>query len=85
MPKFQRIPDPPEYVDAVQWFKAGDHPAVEVFMDGDRLRGRLTTPYGPAFIDPGDWVVTEEGYFGPRHFPCDADKFNDEFVPVDTE
>lgn len=74
---FLQRPEPPVYVDAVQWFKAGDHPAVEEFMDGDKRRGKLTTRDGIAFIDPGYWIATyDNGYI----VPYSPSVFEEDFV-----
>lgn len=41
-------------INAVQWFKAGDHAAVEI-QDG---KWCVATPEGWRTVVPGDWIVT---------------------------
>lgn len=59
----------PVVIEATQWFKHGDHPAV------------IKTVYGGAFIETlegkmnvsaGDWIIT--GVHG-EHYPCKPDIF----------
>ena len=50
--KYQRKP---EIVDAVQWFKMGDHEEVVQFR---KTRGLFSTEgFGLVEIRPGDWIV----------------------------
>ncbi len=58
-------------VDAVQWFKHGDHPAVFAASDGDST-GYIDTPEGRLRVEPGDWVIT--GIAG-ENYPCKPDIF----------
>lgn len=79
MPKFRRKP---LVVEAVQWFKHGDHPAVE--RRPDWLPGMACgwLPVGDSgyVVKPGDWILTNaEG----RHFSCDAEFFHATFQPVE--
>jgi hypothetical protein len=57
-------------VDAVQWFRRGDHPAVS--SDGDDATGHIDTPEGRLRVTPGDWIIT--GVAG-EHYPCKPDIF----------
>lgn len=63
----------PVIVEASQWFKNGDHPAV---LDGplDRCpefiykhHGWIQTLEGGHIVTPGDWIIT--GVAG-EHYPC---------------
>jgi len=61
----------PVVVEAVQWFKHGDHPAV--FADSpDDVFGYIDTPEGRLTVQPGDWVIT--GVAG-ENYPCKPDIF----------
>jgi hypothetical protein len=61
-------------VEAVQWFKPGDHPAVECRTIG----GETEIPHvkhlmgGHIVVRPGDWIVTGEtdcpGVYAPVAF-----------------
>jgi hypothetical protein len=54
-------------VDAVQWFKDGDHPYV--------IDGKVFNDWGYADVDPGDWIVTYKNglveCWTPGRFECD--------------
>jgi hypothetical protein len=60
----------PVVIEATQWFKMGDHPAVR--------EGRITkrplldTLEGEMYVDPGDWIIT--GVKG-EHYACKPDIF----------
>lgn len=60
----------PVVIEATQWFKDGDHPAV--------VRGAMSRYYflptleGGMFVSPGDWIIT--GVKGD-HYPCKPDIF----------
>lgn len=58
-------------VDAVQWFRRGDHPAV-VSDSGEEATGHIDTPEGRLNVQPGDWIIT--GVAG-EHYPCKPDIF----------
>lgn len=49
-------------VDAVQWFKDGDHPKVFVQVEPSQVwvRGQsyVHTDEGQVLVKPGDWVLT---------------------------
>ena len=61
----------PVVIEATQWFKHGDHPAV---LLGVRFDGRpyIETLEGPHLVTPGDWIIT--GVKG-EHYPCKPDIF----------
>ena len=75
----------PVIVDAVQWFKNRDHPAVSmqyIWYDPAckckhcniefGLHGVIKTLEGEHTVCPGDWVIT--GVNG-EHYPCKPDVF----------
>jgi hypothetical protein len=66
-------------VDAEQWFKPGDHPAV-VCEAGRQDLGYVDTPEGRLRVDPGDWIIT--GIAG-EHYPCKPDIFDKLYTPAD--
>lgn len=62
----------PMVIEAVQWFKMGDHPAViqdPVTVDA---HCGVHTLEGFMRVTPGDWVIT--GVKG-EHYPCKPDIF----------
>lgn len=69
----------PVVIQATQWFKMGDHPAVakppkfplvgEAILDG---YGWIETLEGGHIVTPGDWIIT--GVQG-EHYPCKPDIF----------
>ena len=59
----------PVVIEATQWFKNGDHPAVTQF-EGDK--GWVETLEGGHVVTPGDWIIT--GVKG-EHYPCKPDIF----------
>lgn len=66
-------------VDAVQWFKHGDHEAV-IAVPGDEASGFIDTPEGRLHVAPGDWIIT--GVAG-EHYPCKPDIFAKLYTPFD--
>ncbi|MFM0735545.1 hypothetical protein PQQ52_34220 [Paraburkholderia sediminicola] len=62
-------------VDAVQWFKPGDHPAVEI-QSG---HSSIATEEGWRKVVPGDWIVTN-GDGGP--FPMSDHLFFSIYEPI---
>jgi len=66
-------------VDAVQWFRAGDHPAV--IADGaDEAASYIDTPEGRLNVQPGDWIIT--GVAG-EHYPCKPEIFEQLYTRAD--
>jgi len=59
----------PVVIEATQWFKMGDHPAVG--HNGSE-KGIIQTLEGPMTVSPGDWIIT--GVKG-EHYPCKPDIF----------
>lgn len=68
----------PVVVEAVQWFRHGDHAAV--IADGDDGAGYIETLEGRLRVEPGDWVIT--GIAG-ENYPCKPDIFAQLYVPAD--
>lgn len=64
----------PVVVEATQWFKAGDHPAVRPsrFTQVTKRLGVVDTLEGEQVVTPGDWIIT--GIRG-EHYPCKPDIF----------
>jgi hypothetical protein len=62
-------------VDAIQWFKPGDHPAVEMH-DG---QWRVSTPEGWRTVVLGDWIVTNDDEIP---FPMNNHIFINLYEPV---
>jgi hypothetical protein len=60
----------PVVVEATQWFKNGDHPAVRDV--GLKRLGWIETLEGGHHVTPGDWIIT--GVKG-EHYPCKPDIF----------
>lgn len=80
----------PVIVEAVQWNKPGDHPAVcavEHFntsarpaaweIEGYSVRGKQ----GWSCVNPGDWIITEPD--GSGHYPCADSVFRAKYEPVE--
>lgn len=66
-------------VDAVQWFKSGDHPAVSPDSGRDDV-GYIDTPEGRLRVEPGDWIIT--GVAG-ENYPCKPEIFEQLYRPAD--
>ena len=85
----------PVVIEAVQWFKLGDHPAVRAIADTDDLYftgmggatlvdrekyGVVGTLESPAhLVTPGDWII--RGVHG-EHYPCKPDIFDATYEAV---
>lgn len=68
----------PVVIEATQWFKPGDHPAV-VLKDGAPW---VETLEGGHVVTPGDWIIT--GVKG-EHYPCKPDIFAMTYEPANAE
>lgn len=72
----------PVVIEATQWFKMGDHPAVKKpsvnWDDGEC--GWVETLEGGHIVTPGDWIIT--GVKG-EHYPCKPDIFEMTYERVD--
>ena len=66
----------PVVIEATQWFKMGDHPAVTIDrnqkFEGLAPHGWIYTLEGGHVVTPGDWIIT--GVKG-EHYPCKPDIF----------
>ncbi len=83
MSKFRKKP---VIIDAVQWFKHGDHAAVgqipfHVHTNVDVVtHGWVPTLEGGHIVSPGDWIIT--GVKGER-YACKPDIFKDTYELVE--
>lgn len=66
-------------IEAVQWFKHGDHPAVLAENPDDDF-GYIETPEGRLKVIPSDWIIT--GVAG-ENYPCKAEIFEQTYARVD--
>ncbi len=69
----------PVVIEAVQWFKHGDHPAVLAETARDGI-GYIDTPEGCLRVEAGDWIIT--GIAG-ENYPCKPDIFEQLYTPAD--
>lgn len=73
----------PVVIEAVQWFKDGDHPAVHVWSQPSQVyvagQAYIDTLEGKHHVTPGDWIIT--GIRG-EHYPCKPDIFAATYEPV---
>lgn len=81
----------PVVIEATQWFKMGDHPAVVERTGHEQkpISPGITyvtkTPYvktleGSHIVCPGDWIIT--GVKG-EHYPCKPDIFEQTYERVE--
>ena len=72
----------PVVIEAVQWFKMGDHPAGVLKSDPNRYADEgvpwCPTLEGGHVVTPGDWIIT--GVQG-EHYPCKPDIFAATYEP----
>jgi len=66
-------------VEAVRWFRRGDHPAV-ISDPSDESIGYIDTPEGRLKVEAGDWIIT--GIAG-ENYPCKSDIFGQLYKPMD--
>jgi len=72
----------PVEIEATQWFKPGDHPAVvEASLSGMNVH-LIETLEGDHLVSPGDWIIT--GVKG-EHYPCKPDIFEMTYEAVEKE
>lgn len=76
----------PVVIEAVQWFKHGDHIAVEKYSQNTIDRhpaydccGFITTPEGIMNVIPKDWIIT--GVKGEL-YPVKDEIFKETYEPV---
>ena len=66
----------PVVIEATQWFKMGDHPAVKTTtisnMESVDTLVYIETLEGNMGVTEGDWIIT--GVKG-EHYPCKPDIF----------
>jgi hypothetical protein len=83
MAKFRKKP---VVIEATQWFKDGDHPAVIRKTAPDRHADEgipwVPTLEGGHVVTSGDWIIT--GVKG-EHYPCKADIFRQTYEPAEGE
>ena len=79
MSKFRKKP---VVIEATQWFKDGDHPAVRPsrFTQVTKRVGVIDTLEGEMTVTPGDWIIT--GVKG-EHYPCKPDIFEATYEAVE--
>ena len=65
-------------IEAIQWFKIGDHPAVRP-ASGEG-KGWIDTLEGGHIVSPGDWIAT--GVQG-EHWPIKPDIFAATYEPAE--
>lgn len=69
----------PVVIEATQWFKDGDHPAV--YLDLGCIP-TIDTLEGRHVVTPGDWIIT--GVKG-EHYPCKPDIFAMTYEPAEQQ
>lgn len=62
----------PVIVEATQWFPGAKIPGV--FSDPNYRQYVVTIHNQLAYLEPGDWVITEPD--GTHHYPCKPDIFD---------
>lgn len=62
----------PVVIEATQWFKMGDHPAVISAKLSGMPVNVIDTLEGEMLVTSGDWIIT--GVKG-EHYPCKPDIF----------
>lgn len=73
----------PVVIEATQWFKMGDHPAVIAPPSANINEagfGWVETLEGGLLVVPGDWIIT--GVKG-EHYPCKPDIFEATYEKVE--
>lgn len=70
-------------VDAVQWFKMGDHPAVdETRLRNDIRYGYLIADGCGFYVSPGDWIITDAD---GNNSVCKTDIFEKDYEKMEGE
>lgn len=72
----------PVVVEAVQWFKHGDHPAIVALATASPHCGWIYTLEGGHVVSPGDWIITE---VNGEHYPCKPDIFEATYEPIEAD
>lgn len=76
MSKYRKIPI---IVDAVQWFKDGDHISVKKIGYASPIYG-VDTPHGFVAVESGDWIITGDA---GGVYVCKRDIFELTYEPCD--
>jgi hypothetical protein len=66
-----RFRSKPVEIEAVQWFKEGDHPAVALYYFASGPAQAVTGAQGKSHVNSGDWIITEPR--GDGFYPCAPD------------
>ena len=73
-------------VEATQWWKLGDHPAVKRHYTHEHWwpkvsigNGWINTLEGGHIVAPGDWIITSAT---GKHYPCKPDIFEATYEPI---
>lgn len=77
----------PIVIEAIQWFKEGDHPEVKNIPDDrtgfipvqEGATGYIDTLEGGHFVTSGDWII--KGVHG-EFYPCEPDIFKKTYEEV---
>ncbi len=69
----------PIVVEAVQWFKHGDHNMV-VPITGDGTNGWIHTLEGGHVVSPGDWIIRG---ISDEYYPCKPHIFEATYEPAE--
>ena len=83
--KYVKKPIP---IEAVQWFKLGDHPVVidalpkykDYIPVQNGATGYIETLEGGYFVTPGDWIIKG---VADEYYPCKPDIFEKTYVIYD--
>lgn len=72
----------PVVIEATQWFKDGDHPAVKPsrYTQETKRLGVIETLEGTMAVMPGDWIIT--GIKGEQ-YPCRPEVFEATYEKVE--
>jgi hypothetical protein len=68
----------PVVIEATQWFKLGDHPAVKQGKYTKRIF--IEAPKTDLLVNVGDWIIT--GLDG-EYYPCKPDIFEMTYKPYE--
>ena len=72
----------PVEVEAVQWFKQGDHPAVQEFVFEDfGTKYGIRTLEGTMWVQPGCWIVGPD--VDGEYWPVQDSVFKQTYDPVE--
>lgn len=73
----------PVEIEAVQFNKAGDHPAVQYSGKDDSGREYFSvrSKQGRVSVNSGDWIITEPD--GSGHYPCAPEVFAAKYEAVE--